>query len=400
MRRFAMLPLAGLLLSGALKAAQLFEVSPVDITAGFAGLVLLQCAVVLVASEFRVPRITGWAIGAYTLLLPAALWSPSAGDLKIVDLFTVAALSTLSPLLLVRQRRHLVGLLVWMAILATLASADALLTAGQTVARVGELRLAFGDAGNPIQLGRLAGCALVVAAVAAFRRDVPWFLLVPVSLLLVAVLLRTASQGPALAAGAAVAISIVASVMRERRVLAAVVTALVAVGVIVVGLNATTEEQRERLITFGHNEETRLAMWTDGMRLAVGHPHGIGWGAFESRTDHGHVYPHNVWIETLVEGGWVPGAVLGFVTIVAFRRAWRSSADAPAGLYVLAMLTFWTVGAAFTGSLPANRPMLGMLTVAALTPTVLWSGRDEGVDGVEGVLPRATTGGVRSSVQL
>jgi O-antigen ligase len=370
MRRIEMLPLAGLLLSGAIKAARVFDASPVDITAVFAFMVVVQCGANLIRHKFIVPRITPWVIAAYATLLPAAVWAPATelAAAKVADLFTIALLAVLSPLLLIRERRHLLELAAWLAVLGGVAALDALFVT-QTTATAG-LRLRFGDQGSPLSLARSASTALVVLAVAAARRDLHWAFAASLAVPLVGVLLRTASQGPA--AAVIVGVVVVAFVygLGRRRWLAFGVIAATATAVATLGMQTTTVEQRERLLSVGTSEQDRLDMWGASLDIASGSPAGIGWGAF-SQLDERYDYPHNVWIETFLEGGWLAGCVFVAATLLVAGRLTRCVRTDLMALYPLALLGSWTVNAAFTGSLPSNRPLLGLLTVGALTPMVI-----------------------------
>jgi O-antigen ligase len=372
MQRFAMMPLAGLLLSGVIKAARVFDAPPVDITLIFALIVLLQSVAVLVRSRFTVPAIALWVIAPFAVALPAAMWGPTTelANAKVVELFTLALLSAVAPLVLVRRRRHLVQLAGWLALFGAAAALDALL-AGPVTAAASGLRLTFGGSGNPLSLGRAAGTAIVVLAVAGARRDLHWLVASIAATPLAVVLFRTASQGPALAALIGLSLVVLGMRLGRRRMVAALIAVVVSGSVVVLGMQAATDEQRERLVSVDHNEHIRLEMWGDSLSVAATAPHGIGWGGFNDRIRSHHAYPHNVWIEAILEGGWLLGLLFALLTVAALQRAWKATRKDTAALYVLAVTGAWVANAAFSGSLPGNRTLLGMLTVAAVTPTLV-----------------------------
>jgi hypothetical protein len=371
MNRLAMLPLAGLLMSGAIKAARAFDALPADTTLIFAALVLVQCFYTVVRNGFEVPKASVWVIALFALFIPAAMWAPPTelGDARVLELFTTALLAALAPTILIQERRQVAELAFWVALLGSVASIDGLLTVPRAT-DLGHVRISLGGANDPLSLGRSASAALVVLAVAGLIREMPRTLAAVLAAPLVTVLIRTASQGPSLGLvlGALMAGFAVSRTRRHRLATGLTVAAVWTAG-IAAALQTATEAQRERLVTMGTSEQVRLTMWGDSLGLAAANPQGVGWGGFSWALDLPNLtYPHNAWLEVLVEGGWLPGLSFFVLTVLALGRLINAATADRTMIYPMALAIWAVVNAAVTGSFPANRPLLGLLAIAAVIP--------------------------------
>jgi O-antigen ligase len=246
--------------------------------------------------------IVAWPVGTY-------------GSEKVQALL-IALLALAVPAVLPDLRRSLSALF---AILSSLSLAACfLLLAFGRASDVG--RASVFDL-NPIGLARATGLFAVVAVVLIVlpwkrRQGQKWILaIVAVGSLFCTGL--TGSRGPILSAMIAVA-GVVVVLMMRRKVRAWIVVVLVgAIVLAFVALSSSGIAGLERLTS--DSDSGRSSLINDSIAVFLAHPLGVGWGnlgtyiAFGA-ADGARVYPHNILVELLVEGGVF--AIAGFVALV------------------------------------------------------------------------------------
>jgi hypothetical protein len=158
----------------------------------------------------------------------------------------------------------------------------------------------------------------------------------------------------------------------------------------------------ERLSHFLHrewglSEQIRAEAITLSMPYIASNPAGIGWGAFPDRVrlplpsmdvDPGERnwylrYPHNILIEVILEGGWLLGAFLVALWLVALRRAYLFAARSRLmeGKALFGLLIFYIINAMVSGELD-ERFLFALLALALACRTLAIPGagqRDEQV---------------------
>jgi O-antigen ligase len=98
------------------------------------------------------------------------------------------------------------------------------------------------------------------------------------------------------------------------------------------------EVSRNRLIEFFYRdnnyaaiigETMRPSLWNAALTSIPKHPLGIGWGGFEKvwmgtfSTTVERIFPHNLILESLAEGGWAVGLWLTAIIFLGIRHLWR-----------------------------------------------------------------------------
>lgn len=360
-----MLPLSVFLTAGALKHLPVLEHLPVDLTVFAACVVGIQVATLFVR-DWVIPSAVPWIVTTFGLLLfgvARAPLSPYATE-KTARLFTLTLLACVGAVFLVRNRAELRRFVSCVAAISvglalfSLANQDAL-------TETEFARLGVSDDGNPLTLGRFAGLGLLVIVIrfpaALTKRAVAvgaiaacgWALTLSVS------------QGPAVGvlAGLLAAAFAAGSVRTRVRRIAAV--ALLAV-IVVLALQGFSDVHSDALLSAGRSEDTRLDAYRSALDAMAENPGGVGIGNYGISIEHpwvldetGVAYPHNMWLETVLEAGWLVGAFVLFLTVMAAIRSFKSGDPLLAGVvaYVLA-------NAAVSGDLNDNRIALTLIFVA------------------------------------
>ncbi|QQE75511.1 O-antigen ligase family protein [Brevibacillus composti] len=120
----------------------------------------------------------------------------------------------------------------------------------------------------------------------------------------------------------------------------------------------------------GESELSRLKAYQRSWETIGAHPLGIGWGGFAREINlwpgEARQYPHNIWLEIALEGGWL--AAIGFFALVAacFVRLWRRlhSFEARA---LFALFLYVNLNAMVSGDINDNKLLfaLGGMALAA-----------------------------------
>ncbi|WP_163543770.1 O-antigen ligase family protein [Occultella kanbiaonis] len=255
-----------------------------------------------------------------------------------------------------RPRRHFV---VALAILG-IGVALFLSRYGETVTFLGRTSVA---GLNPIGLGRMAALGALLASLAAMRTvGVRRLALVAVAIGAGVMAASTGSRGP-VAAAALAAVLVALLVKREGSRILRILGVLLAGGLglyLVAGLGLDDPGGIGRLLSGDSSGRNRL--WADSMAVAFQHPAGIGFGNLYEHialtptmaTTGDSQYTHNIFIETLVEGGVI--ALLGLVVLlVASYRSLRSDSTSPLGASILAVWFFALINANVSSDLVGNR---------------------------------------------
>ena len=220
---------------------------------------------------------------------------------------------------------------------------------------------------NPIGVARLtaAGTVIAFAVLMTRRLGTLWTnaLALGVFALCSVASIATGSRGPVVAALVSCAVMLIALVA-SRRLSVWWLMALVVAAVLVIDLLSTAGSLGLDRILDG-TDSGRSSIYSDTLSLILAHPAGIGWGNLPDylpqyvQVGSNILYPHNLFLEVAVEGGWLAFLTTVLLTIVVFVGAWRSSQKSTSiwPLLVLSALTYSFVNAQFSSDIVGNRMM-------------------------------------------
>lgn len=174
-------------------------------------------------------------------------------------------------------------------------------------------------------------------------------------------LLLSASRGPLFAMFLALFIAALPERSFKYRAVRRATICAITVGIVMFAFSFAPESTQERIVNFstGNSTTTRLDLYRGAAHLASVNPQGIGWGQFGSTMQQPETYPHNVFLEVLVEAGWVPLFVLVVWIGFALKRA-RSDQ------LLLSCLLFMLLNALVSGDINGNRVLWSFVALAYL----------------------------------
>jgi O-antigen ligase len=363
------------------KAESLTSLIPYDLTAISVALAATVTSFALLGRGSRLER--SWLplfIGI--ALFTPALWVTSLENpyslSKTPTLFTLCFLAAAAPMVLLRTEQRRVGLLRMLSALS-IVMAVWLLMRGAAPTEIGSGRLQIGGE-NPIATGRMACLGTVIFALVVLqaRGLIRLLSLTGLALCTVAAV-ATGSRGPLAAAVAAIVIASILAGSGQSRIRRLVVLPIVGVIAWLTVTRLAPEAGLTRLSTAtgGESDAERVRLASESLRIASHHWGGVGWGDLGSYLSssarinvQGWVqYPHNVLIETLVEGGVL--ALLGL--LIMLWASWRRLQANSKSLSGQIMLGLWlfAFGSALTSSdLIGNRIMWMMIGVGLALPCI------------------------------
>lgn len=375
------LVLALFLTAGQFKSDIRVEWLPVDLTLLTALATAAFVVWVFLKGQLRLPRSLFILVGFYLLFLPAIFWTDwnSYAIEKTTGFFTLTLLATVAPQFLIRSRNELFRLLNALALLGGIMTIDALLsliTQGEVVAaRLTTKQLASFGA-TSIGFGRVVGATLLWAAVLGVERRLNYLLALGVIGALAIALLGSGSRGPLLGA---LAVFVLMLVFDKRRTAFRIVRILmiVVIGGIVIRLSlplipANSLLRVETFLegTLGSSELIRLQAFSFAWQGIQENPLGTGLGGFETYSPWirwTRPYPHNILLETLLEGGWLTGMYLIFLALLALRKVHAlvlHKAWDPEAMGLFAILLFFLMNAMVSGDLNDNRALFAFVGMA------------------------------------
>ncbi|WP_258803091.1 O-antigen ligase family protein [Pseudarthrobacter sp. NS4] len=248
------------------------------------------------------------------------------------------------------------------------------------------LALTFGESGaggrtilwdlNPIGIGRatgLLGTVCLTALLVSRKRNISFrILMLCGATLSFALTVSTGSRGPLLSAGLACVVAYLSMIALDglSRAKSSLLLGTTAVSVAAFVLLAGPENAGLVRIQEG-GDSGRLSLLSETWRVVAEHPLGIGWGNY-ARHIHGFVsndgilYPHNIFVEFLVEGGVFGLLGFTFLVVIGLRRAFRLCRSVRTyGLMMLALLVFSLANAQLSSDIVGNR-MLWVFLAAAI----------------------------------
>jgi O-antigen ligase len=363
-----------LLFSGYVKATPLFSWVPVDL-AKLGAFVLAGCAfVVWLRRPEWIPRGAALVLTLWLTFVPATLLAPhtSYAQAKIFGIWVYTLIAVLTPMFLLTTptRRMLT------AAGAFLSGAVIVVSALLTLDPAQEGRLAAVGS-STLASGRGAGAAaMVCAAVALLRTGWLRWTAFAVAASFGAATVATGSRGPVLGILLGVLVLLLFTAARARTGILRCAAVVGAGAAVWIALQFVPIHSVQRIVQTGGggmdwSSEARLRLLEAGARIAAHHPEGVGWGGLvnhlqplEVLTKNGWAqYPHNVFVEVLVEAGWVAGLLFLIFAGLSLALLARHARRLDGGIW-LGLAVFFLVNAMVSGDLNGNRPALVALAVA------------------------------------
>lgn len=360
-----------LLFAGYIKTSPALAWLPIDLTLLAAVGVAVATAAGWLGRRGRLPDGTSLILVVVASFLPAVIWASSTDYARSkVVLFPVTLLCAVGAAFLISNPRRMRFLLYWtvamgltMWLLTTLAPATEELYG----------RVALEGSGNTIAPARAAGAALVALAALAVARQARLLLVAMVAAPLLSLMFSSGSRGPLVAGVIAVVLMVLARPggHRLRNTLLAFLLGGAAGWV---ALASTSVFARDRIAMLfesdrGQSVDVRLWLYRESLVAVWEHPEGLGWGGLAERLYPLQLYPHNIVLEVIAEGGWIPGAVFLGVLSVGFTRT-LICVRYPAAIAAFGLLLYWTLNAMVSGDINDNRALFAMLGVALVIPAI------------------------------
>lgn len=361
--------LALFVMAGFIKGAPGFELLPVDLTLLLAG-ITVGMITWRVLRTGAIPRAAYPASFGPLVFLLAALWAPPIAHAldKGVRLGTFTLLAAVAPALLLRHRDDLRRLeYAWAGtgLLVVALAAAFPLTQGEYAGSPLE------GPGTTIGLGRAGGILLLVVAQATMQRTwlMPfWGLL---TLAAAGAMLASGARGPLVAAAASLVVGLILDMRRSRRLRAFLALALVGVSLALL-YSFAPEASQVRIYgllsgDIGSSGLTRVHLYGLAWDAFLQRPLGLGLGGYVTVAPSGYLYPHNLLLEVLAEGGLFVFTLFGAWLAWVFRASLRARHDF-VGSVAFSLLTFTAMNAMFSGDVNSNRLLFlatGMCLAAA-----------------------------------
>lgn len=214
---------------------------------------------------------------------------------------------------------------------------------------------------NPISTGRVTGLSVVILCamfVTQWRRLAPYWLGVIVIPIAALATFQSGSRGPILAIMVSVAAVLLVAGPARTFIQRVLVLSFLGVGSLL--LFSSSALENTRLTTADANG--RDLLFRTAFDAIVANPVGIGWGNFYlelpnfSRVDAYTLYPHNIFLEIGVEGGWFALAMFGVLIILSIRNLMLGvRAGNKTAVVILAILIFTLVNASLSSDFVGNR---------------------------------------------
>lgn len=363
LRAFWPVCLVALCYAGYIKGLPLFSGLGVDLTGLFLILALAGALMQVVRRRYDSRTLAGVALVwlSFSVGMVNGVWT-EAGPYKVILLCTVTLFCAASPAMLLTTPRARRWFLTAVLAFAVVMAAGLLIAPDQGAQSEFGRRTLEGS--NSIGTARVVGAGAVTALMLGLgARKNRWFWLSGAGAL-AGVTVLVGSRGPFIAlVVAAVLVLMTAQSFRGARRLPTLVLGSVALVGILLYVTQSGNRAAARITGFLTGESVdrnRLFLIHQSLSLIKKHPLGIGWGGFanaptEEAAYFGRFpYPHNMFLEVIVEGGWIVGVML--VGLVVWSvRGYLLRSEGPDGAALYALGVYWFLVAQTSGDVNANR---------------------------------------------
>lgn len=381
------------LFAGLYKGDPRLEWVPVDLTALFLGLSVISGLVIVIKRGMVFNRkavilcmlyiaFAGWALSTY-------LWTPGRiySTQKVLYIWTLVLWALAAPALIIsadlRRIKRFGIIVILFSIIVSFEAISQYIQAGQP----GFVRV-FGS--NYLGLGRIAGLALIISyAYFLFWARSSFAKLIAVALagLFLWVLLVGGARGPFIAAifSASIPIFFAMHISLKRRVIkierfAGLITIIIIAAIVLFAFFYQTGQMTQTMYRLqvlasdgmGDSVEARIQHYAHAMEVWGQAPltgNGIGaWPILNDGVD-SRGYPHNVFLEVLVELGLV-GLILFSMLIVyalTFLKPLKAAGAQPLKILLLMLIMYTFLNSMVSGDIPDNRLLfacIGLMSAA------------------------------------
>jgi O-antigen ligase len=371
--------LAVFVTAGDFKAEPWLAWLPVDFTLLAAVFVVLLVCLEVVRS-LHIPAALLPVAVLFGTFLPCLLWTkwtPFANEI-LRGFFALTLLACAAPTFLLRSRRDVYEFLSALCLLGVFVALNALywfVTDPSRFERIG--------AETPIStivVGQMVGLATVWLTLLAVNRRLNLLLALGTLALLTSVLIGVGSRGPLLMVVVPIALVVLFNGRSRSAAARCVAIALVAALGIQIGLGVAPESATSRVESFLLGEpdtstEVRIeyaALAADAIQV---NPLGLGLAGFSSKIvpwvtgprPYAREYPHNVFLEAFVDGGWLAGLTLLLIVTAALVRCLRLALHSRPGVEytgLLAILIYQALEGTVSGTISESRMFFALLGTA------------------------------------
>ncbi|MCW4602535.1 O-antigen ligase family protein [Janibacter hoylei] len=318
------------------------------LAAGIVGIAVLRSLSVYGPVAWRTLLLAMLLIGVVAFRAWMEPPSTEYGQTKWVNFCTLAFV-TMVAAVTVLERRAMKALALWWVVcgvaLAGLALTDPASAGGR--AQV--------DGSNPVWLARAISSSIVILVWLAVTKRWRWWRVLVLVPVLGAGLLATGSRGPAMAAVAGVVVLLIAPTQRRSKQIIGLVLGGVIFVVVAPLIPAVANSRFGEFISQGGVEgESRSVMWRSAIHLITGEPLGYGIGSWKEVSGSQFDYPHNLFLEVLLEQGWLVGGALILLVLGLGHRLWKRSGRDPRLQLALALVATETIHVSTSGDLNAR----------------------------------------------
>ncbi len=292
----------------------------------------------------------------FFLLAILYLWPISSQEKIIVFLGVIAIFGIAAAFILLRDRYVsiidqsfvLIGLIAIIAFLSSPTSYQ-------------EARVSF-DNNNPIWMARVLGLAAIGAVHLLVSRQYSPLFLLPIIFVSLATIVATGSRGPLLAVIAAIVAAAFFSPYKKK------VISLIALGFFFIAVFIFIElsgfSSNARGLSFSleetQTEAIRLETYAYALFLISQNTFGIGIGQFYYLWQ---TYPHNIFLEFLVEWGWLSGGLMVYLIVFA---GYKLFIDRKTHLFLFLIYVYELVNSLLSGDVTSPRFLYAVVFFAII----------------------------------
>jgi|SRR5215472_646171 len=269
-------------------------------------------------------------LGFFLAFVPTLLWTHwhEYAVEKASRFYTLTLLGVVAPLYLVRTRKELRRFLCAFSLLSAVATIGALislLTVGKDVERLLAL------SASTISLARAVGVVFLFVTVWYSRSTTKYHILI-ITLIPLILLIAAGERGPIVATGVAFVVTYLLFRRKSWSGLARTVLLMLAFTEIFrFSVPWIPQTSLFRVGTFvggelGESELERVDYFRFSIPKIPEQPWGVGLGGFAdlygASSSADRVFPHNIFLETFLEGGWLAGLYLALLSWRAVRGSY------------------------------------------------------------------------------
>ncbi len=367
------------LLAGNLKADPRLSWLPVDLTVLSGMLTVFYVAKSFLENQCRVPRSLLWLWIMYGLFLVPLFWTDFTDYSveKMAKMFSFTMLCAVAPLFLFKTDRDVRRLFHALAGIGALMAIDAIVLMLLGVYSENSSGItAFGS--NTIALGRTTGMALIWVSMLGMEKKQWPLKAAALSVVLVIALVGSGSRGPLLATYLVLGMVGLLFYWKKTNTLSRFASSFLLVSlaslyvITIVPDNASTRIEEFLRGDLSHSELMRVKAYEQSWDLIKKTPEGTGWGGFATQInlwpDASRQYPHNLYLEVLLEGGWIPGLYMCAAVCAGVRRIFGMATTVERRAF-FALFLFMIGNAMVSGDFNDNKELFAFLGLSLGYPS-------------------------------